>query len=152
MTIHSLCRTPYLSKHTSYDHVFCCTSLKCWHLQMLFKILILWVVRGCKRAKNGPKWQKSLCNSVSQELHFIWLWLLVHMCKMMISPAIFFLFFHFFKILNFQVFKNSSIIAKRKFWGVPAFFTCVWFLNCSNGTKSHNASHDIENLHGCHLR
>ena len=36
MTKNYVCRTPYLSKHTSYDCVFCCTSLKWWHLQMLF--------------------------------------------------------------------------------------------------------------------
>ena len=44
---------------------------------------------------------------------------LVHMCKMMISPAIFFLSFDFFKIRVFQVFQSSSINAKRKFLGVP---------------------------------
>ena len=58
----------------------------------------------------------NLSHSVSQELYLIWLWFLVHMCKMMISPAI---FFHFFKILIFQVFQSSSINAKMKFWGVP---------------------------------
>ena len=33
--------------------------------------------------------QFCLSHSVSQELYIMWLWFLVHMCKMMISPAIF---------------------------------------------------------------
>ena len=63
--------------------------------------------------------KKILSHSVSQELNLIWLWLLVHMCKMMISPAFFFFFFRFFKILIFQVFQSSSINAKSNFWSVP---------------------------------
>ena len=40
MTKNYVCAsTPYLSKHTSYDRGFCCTSLKWWHLQMLFSFL-----------------------------------------------------------------------------------------------------------------
>ena len=78
-----------------------------------------WRVKGQKIAQND---KKILSNSVSQELYFMWLWLLVHMGKTMISPAF---FFFFFKILIFQVFQSSSINAKRKFWGVPTFFTCV---------------------------
>ena len=46
-----------------------------------FQILIFGVNSGIK-----------VSNSVSQELYFIWLWLWVHMRKM-IYPAIFFLFF-----------------------------------------------------------
>ena len=78
-----------------------------------FKILVFWVVRreeGVK-GKNGPKWQKNLSHWVSQELYHIWLWFLVHMCKMMIYLAI---FFHFLKILIFQVSESSSITAKSK--------------------------------------
>ena len=69
---------------------------------------------------------KKLSHPIYQELYLIWLWLLLHMCKMMISPAI---FFHFFKILIFQVFQGSSINAKRKFWGVPNLLhMCVIFV------------------------
>ena len=80
---------------------------------------------------------KILSNSVSQKLYFIWLWLLAHMCKMMISSAIFFFFFFFqnfffffffFKILIFQVFQSSSVNVKRKFWGVSHLLhMCVIF-------------------------
>ena len=45
---------------------------------------------GGKRAKNAPKWQKDLVSHfVSQELYLIWLWFFGHICKIMISPAIF---------------------------------------------------------------
>ena len=47
---------------------------------------------GIKKAKNGPKWQKILSHFVSQELYLIWLWFLVHMCKIMIHPPSFFIF------------------------------------------------------------
>ena len=49
ITKNYVCCTPYQSKHTSFDCVFCCTSLELWHLQILFsffKILVFWVVRG----------------------------------------------------------------------------------------------------------
>ena len=122
MTKHYVCCTPYLSKHTSYDCVFCCKSLKWWHLQMLFSFFQNVGFLDCKGV--GVKGQKMaqndkifLSKSVSQELYFIWLWLLVHMSKIMISPVIFF-FFNFFKILIFQVFQSSSINTERKFWGV----------------------------------
>ena len=102
------CLTPYPSKHTSYDCAFCCTSLKWWHLQMLFSFFQNFSFLGC--------WGKC-SHCISQELYIIWLWFLVHMCKMMISPAIFFL--QFFKILIFRGFQSLLINAKRKFWGVP---------------------------------
>ena len=46
--------TPYLSKHTSYDRIFCCTSLKLWHIQMLFTFF-----------QKGKIWPKMAKNSVS---------------------------------------------------------------------------------------
>ena len=68
-----------------------------------FKILILWVVRwvkGQKMAQNDKKF--CLSHSKSQESYLIWLWFFVHMCKMMISSAIFFIFskFWFFGFLE----------------------------------------------------
>ena len=55
---------------------------------------------GGKRVKNCQKWQKILLlNSMSQETYIIWLWFVVHKCKVMISPCF---FFHFFKILIFD--------------------------------------------------
>ena len=74
-------------------------------------------MEGEIKGKKRPKMTlKKLSHSVSQELYLIWLWFLVHMCKMMISPAI---FFCSFKILIFRFFQTSPVNAKRKFWGVP---------------------------------
>ena len=42
-----LCCNLYLSKHTSYDCAFCCTSLKWWHLQMFFSFFSNFVFPGC---------------------------------------------------------------------------------------------------------
>ena len=85
---------------------------------------------GVKRAKNGPKWQKILSHSVSQELHLIWLWFLVHMCKMMISPAICFIFS---KIWFFWVFQSSSINAKMKFCVSHPPHVCDFFIKRNVG-------------------
>ena len=61
-----------------------------------FKILIFWVVRGLKGQKMAQNDKKfCLSHSISQEPYIIWLWFLVHMCKMMISPANFFIFQNF---------------------------------------------------------
>ena len=82
--------------------------------------------KGQQKAQND---QTKFFHSVSQELYLIWLWFLVHKCKMMTSPAI---SFHFFKILIFQVFESSSINAKRKFWGVSHLLhICVIFIKFS---------------------
>ena len=102
-----------------------------------FKILVFWVVMG-----GVSKWQKmtqnnkrNLSHSVSQEQYLIWLWFLIHMCKMMISPVFF--FFFIFQNFNFSGFSKSSINAKRKFWGSPHLLhTCVIFCyDCNRQSK-----------------
>ena len=76
-----------------------------------FSILISWVVCGVK----GQKWPKliqkgqnhkkvCLLCSISQEPFIIWFSLMVHMFKMIIFPDF---FFHFFRILIFQVVGNA---------------------------------------------
>ena len=51
------------------------------------------VLKGQKMTQNDKKF--CLPHSVSQEPYIIWLWFLVHMCKMMISPANFCIFQNF---------------------------------------------------------
>ena len=68
----------------------------------IFLILLVFSFSGSyvgKRAKNGLRWQKNSCllHLISQELYIIWLSFMVHLCKMMISPGV---FFHFFKIFD----------------------------------------------------
>ena len=50
-----------------------------------------------------------LSHTISQELHIIWSWFLVHLCKMMIFPCIFFIFskFWFFVLLGGKRAKNN---------------------------------------------
>ena len=50
-------------------------------------------VKGKKMGQNGKKF--SLSDSVSQELYIMWFWFLLHMCKIMVSPASFFNFQNF---------------------------------------------------------
>ena len=81
MTKNYVCLTPYLSKHTSYDHVFVALvqnddTSGCFFY--FFKMLVFWVVRGVgsKRLKKGPKWRKEVClipylrNSTSYDFRF----------------------------------------------------------------------------------
>ena len=81
---------------------------------------------GGNRVENGPKRQKAMSHSVSQELYLIWLCFVVHVhtCKMMISPAIIFLFS---KVWFSRFFKVHQWMA-RKFRGVPHLLhMCVIF-------------------------
>ena len=78
-----------------------------WYLQAFFSFFRSFDFSGYYRGKSDKK----LSHSISQELCFICFWFLVHMCKMMKSPPIFFSFFQ-----NFQVFQSSLINTKRKFW------------------------------------
>ena len=60
MTRKSVSHTPYLRKHTSYDHDFWDTC-KMMTSPGAFFIFSKFCFLGCwrgKRAKNGPKWQK----------------------------------------------------------------------------------------------
>ena len=72
-----------------------------------FKMLVFWIVREKVKGKKCPKMTRKLSHSISQELYLIWLWFLVHVCKMMISPAIFFLFFQKSDFSGFSKFINK---------------------------------------------
>ena len=74
MSKNYVCCTPYLSKDTSYDCVFCCRSLKWWHFKMLFSFFQNFGGKeggGVKGQKMAQNVKKILSNSVSQELYFI---------------------------------------------------------------------------------
>ena len=85
------------------------------------KILIFWVVSGVKRAKNGPKWEKilSVMLHISGTIHHVNVSFVVHKCKMMISPCV---FFQFLKILIFWVLrrvKGQKIVQNDKRFSLP---------------------------------
>ena len=84
-----MCHVPYLRNSIAYDHDFCYTCVKCWYLPVFFSFFFEIFIFGADSAKNGPKLQKILSHSVSQELYLILFWFLVHICKMMIFPSIF---------------------------------------------------------------
>ena len=64
--------------------------IKGWYLQAFFSFFSKFRCSGSLGGKN-----KSLSRSVSQEPCIIWLWFLLHIFKMMISPAIVFFFKNF---------------------------------------------------------
>ena len=129
-----------------------------------FKILIFWVVRGVKRQKMAQN-EKKLCLScsISQESYTIWFSFMVHLCKMIIFPRVFFFFskFWFSGLLKgvkgqkiVQSVKNSVCcapylrdhtlydhhlwFASVKWWYLQAFFSCFskfWFFRFLGGSK-----------------
>ena len=110
----SVCRTLYFRNHISYYLHWWWTFLYKRIIPpdislIFFKILIIRIlwgeVKGQKMSRNDKKF--SLSHAVSQEPYIIWLWFLVHMCKM-ISQQI----FSFFKILVFGIFRGI----KSKKW------------------------------------
>ena len=97
----SVSRAPYLRNHTSSNHNFWYTHVKWWYLQGFFHCfenLIFWAVRGVKGQKiaQNEKWKLHTSGAISQEQYSLWSWVLVHLCKIMISPGFFFFIFDIF--------------------------------------------------------
>ena len=103
MTKISVCHILYFRNHISYD-------LHLWYTCMykriispdifiFFKILLFRIIRGEVKEQKMAQNDKNLCQChyVSQEPYIIWLWFLVCMCKIMISPA------NFFILQNFDI-------------------------------------------------
>ena len=93
----------------------------CFHF---FKILVFHVVMGVKGKKMAQN-DKAFCLpcSLSQKPYLIWLWFSVHMCKMMISPAIIFIFlkFWFFGVLGGREWKGKK-------WSIITSFSLSHFI------------------------
>ena len=99
-----------------------------------FKILIFRVFRGIKGQKivqNDKKF--CLSCSVSQEPYIIWLSFMVHLCKMIISPVVFFIFskYWFLGLLRGKKGKERSEMTKN-------------FVRCTPYLRNHTS-------YGCHL-
>ena len=92
MTKNYVCRTTHLRRHTSYDHDLEFPDA----FFIFFKVWIFSVVREVKEQKMAQNDKKfCLFHSLSQELSLLWLWVLLNMYKIMISPAICFIFSKF---------------------------------------------------------
>ena len=96
--------------HMSYDTICHMTTIYVCKMiissgifSIFLKIVIFWVHRGVKGQKTVQN-DKTLCLScsISQKLCIIWLSFVVQMCKMIISPGVFFNV----KILIFQIVKG----------------------------------------------
>ena len=86
---------------------------KNWHAQKLIraKKTYIAVVQKLVHAKKFSFAAQKLIHAKisTNKVYIIWLWFLVHMCKMMISPAIFFILYKFwcFRFLGGQKGKND---------------------------------------------
>ena len=88
-----VCHAPYLNNHTSYDLWYKCKMITSPGIFFIFSKFWFSGLLGGKRAKtvqNGKKF--CLSHSISQEWYIIWLSFMVHKCKMIMSPGIFFIF------------------------------------------------------------
>ena len=130
MTRKSVSHTPYLRKHTSYDHDFWDTC-KMMTSPGAFFIFSKFCFLGCwrgKRAKNGPKWQKKyvsltryLRNCTPYDCNF---W---YSCVKWWYLQWFFSFF--FKILIFQVFRGVKEDSSSSIYNIMLqFFGSLDFL------------------------
>ena len=76
-------------------------SRHCFHF---FGIFMFWAVKGVRGQKiiHNEKYQFYLSCAISQEQYSLWSWFLVHLCQMMISQGVFFIFliFSFFRLLE----------------------------------------------------
>ena len=133
----SVCCAPYFRNCTLSNDNFWYTCVKWWYVQefcSFFEILIFWVFRGVKEqkiAQNEKKKKIYVARAISQEQYSIWSWFLVHLCKMMISPGVPFIFFEIF-IFGLLGQKNGPRWQKNFVW-------------CTSCLRNH-VSYD------CHLR
>ena len=108
---------PYLRNSIAYDHGFWYTFVKWWYLQVFFSVFSKFWFFGLLGGKSTKMVQK-LClpHFISQEPYIIWFSFMLHICKMIIPPGIFF-YFHFFKTLIFWVVsgvKGQKIVQNDK--------------------------------------
>ena len=85
-----ICRAPYIRNHTSYQLWY--TSVKWWHLQaccfhLVFQIFIFKVFREVEGQKMVQNDKKLWLSCWYLKNHTLWLWFMVHVCKMIISPS-----------------------------------------------------------------
>ena len=91
-----ICHAPYIRNSVAYDHDFWYTCVNWGYFQVLFsffKNFNFLGFQGSKRAKtvqNDKKFYPSCF--ISHQRFIIWLSFMVHLCKMIISPGVFFIF------------------------------------------------------------
>ena len=92
-----ICHAPYIRNSVAYDHDFWYTCVNWGYFQVLFsffKNFNFLGFQGSKRAKtvqNDKKFYPSCF--ISHQQFIIWLSFMVHLCKMIISPGVFFFIF-----------------------------------------------------------
>ena len=118
-------RIPYLSKHTSYDCVFCGSSFKWWHLQMLCSFFFSkfwgWGVKGQKMTQNDKMiLTPYLWNCSSYDCGF---W---YTCVNWWYLQQFFIFFSFFQNYDFSGFSKFINKCQKEIASHLHFLTAIW--------------------------
>ena len=95
-----VCHVQYLRNSISYDHELWHTCVKWWYLQVFFFFLLIFGFSRLLGREKGKKWTRMtkkfcLLHFISQKPYIIWLFFMVHLRKMMMSPGVFFNFSQF---------------------------------------------------------
>ena len=106
--LHSISQEPYI-KWLSFMVHMCKMIISPW-LFFIFSKFSFFGLLGSKRAKNGPNWQKNLSITLYISRTIIWLLFILHLCKIIISPGVFFIFskFWFFGFWRGKSIKNGQ--------------------------------------------
>ena len=114
------CHAPNLRNCTSSEHNFLYTYVKWWYLQVSFSFFQDFDFFGLLGIEKGKRWSKMAKHSVHctpyLRNHTSWQSFVVQMCKMVISPGVFF----YVEILIFQVVKG--LIGQKMAQNVENFY------------------------------
>ena len=124
-----------LRNYTSNDCYFWDAGVKWWYIQVFFSFFQKKNFLGQKFGQMH-KWPKMTCNAIHIifcELNIIWLWFLVHWCKMLISPVNSFIFhkFWFFRPKSVERVKRGL---NSVYWCAHHFLVTISHMSMIFGT------------------
>ena len=99
-----------------------------------FKNLFLWVVRRVKGQKMVQNDKKNfvLCTLyLRNHIYIIWSWLMVHMCKRIISPGTFYIFFNFYILGSVVGYKSKKWPKMTKIMSVTPYLSKHTLFDCA---------------------
>ena len=96
------------------------SDVKSWYIQIFFFFLKNFYLL-CQKLGKKHKWPEMTCNAIHIilcELNIMWLWFLVHWCRMIIYPGIFPIFRKFWFLVQKSV--------ERVKWGLNSWYLCAY--------------------------
>ena len=125
----------FLSNYISNDCDFWNGGVKWCYIQVLFLFFQNFEFYGQKLGKRH-KWPKMTCNAIHIifcALNIMWLWFLVHWCKMMISQSIFFVFQKFW-FFGLKSVKRAKRGLNSLYWCEHHFLVTISHMSMISGT------------------